>query len=77
LTEEQIAPTQREEQTYSDFRKAYLDIEGKLFEMAEKCITALDWTDVKAKVETDKELKEERDIFYLVKSIIKRILRKN
>lgn len=78
LTEEQIALTPREELTYSDFRKAYLDIEGKLFGMAEKYIIALDWTDVEAKVETDEELRKERDIFYLVKiCIIKRILRKN
>jgi len=67
FTEEQNVPTRREELTYSDFRKAYSDIQGNLFGMAERYITALDWTDVAAKVETDEELRKERDIFYLVK----------
>lgn len=68
LTEEQNTLIQREELTYSDFRKAYLDIQGKLFGMAERYITALDWTEVAAKVESDEELRKERDIFCLVKT---------
>ena len=68
LTEEQNTPIRREELTYSDFRKAYPDIQGNLFGMAERYITALDWTEVAAKVETDEELRKEKDIFYLVKT---------
>ena len=68
FTEEQREPTRREELTYSDFRKAYPDIQGKLFGMAERYITALDWTEIAAKVESDEELRKEKDIFYVVKT---------
>ena len=68
MTEEQIEPVSRKEMTYSDFRKAYPDIQGKLFGMAERYITALDWTEVAAKVDSDEELRKEKDIFYLVKT---------
>ncbi len=76
FTEEQIAPTPREELTYSDFRNAYSDIQGKLFGVAERYITVLDWTDVAAKVETDEELRKERDIFCLVKTYIRKYVQK-
>ena len=76
LTEEQIEPIPRKELTYSDFRKAYPDIQGNLFGMAERYITALDWTEVAAKVETDEELRKERDIFYLVKTYIRKYVQK-
>ena len=75
-TEEQNASTRREELTYSDFRKAYPDIQGKLFGMAERYITALDWTKVAAKVESDEELRKERDIFYLVKTYSRKYAQK-
>ena len=75
-TEEQNASTRREELTYSDFRKAYPDIQGNLFGMAERYITALDWTKVAAKVESDEELRKERDIFYLVKTYSRKYAQK-
>lgn len=68
FTEEQIAPTPREELTYSDFRNAYSDIQGKLFGVAERYITVLDWTDVAAKVETDEELRKENVSLPLLKN---------
>ena len=68
FTEEQIAPTPREELTYSDFRNAYSDIQGKLFRVAERYITVLDWTDVAAKVETDEELRKENVSLPLLKN---------
>ena len=64
LTEEQIEPIPRKELTYSDFRKAYPDIQGNLFGMAERYITALDWTEVAAKVESDEET-EKRERYFL------------
>lgn len=76
LTEEQIEPVPRKELTYEDFRTAYADIQGKLFGMAERYITALDWTEVAAKVETDEELRKEKDIFYLVKTYIRKYAQK-
>ena len=76
FTEEQNTPTQREELTYEDFRTAYADIQGKLFGMAERYITALDWTEVAAKVETDEELQKERNIFCLVKTYIRKYVQK-
>ena len=75
-TEEQNTPTQREELTYSDFRKAYPDIQGKLFGMAERYITALDWTEIAAKVESDEELRKEKDIFCLVKTYNRKYVQK-
>ena len=68
FTVEQIAPTPREELTYSDFRNAYSDIQGKLFGVAERYITVLDWTDVAAKVETDEELRKENVSLPLLKN---------
>lgn len=76
FTEEQIEPIPRKELTYSDFRKAYLDIQGNLFGMAERYITTLDWTDVATKVETDEELQKERNIFCLVKTYIRKYVQK-
>lgn len=75
-TEEQIEPIPRKELTYSDFRKAYSDIQGNLFGIAERYITVLDWTDVAAKVESDEELRKERNIFCLVKTYIRKYVQK-
>ena len=36
--------------------------------MGERYITALDWTEVATKVESDEELRKKKDIFYLVKT---------
>ena len=44
--------------------------------MADRYITVLDWTDVAAKVETDEELRKERDIFCLVKTYIRKYVQK-
>ena len=76
LTEEQIEPIPRKELTYEDFRAAYADIQGNLFGMAERYITALDWTEVATKVETDEEQRKEKDIFYVVKTYIRKYVQK-
>ena len=44
------------------------DIQGKLFGVAERYITVLDWTDVAAKVETDEELRKENVSLPLLKN---------
>ena len=74
LTEETVSEVQRTETvtspkilTYEDFLKAYPDIQGSLFGSAERYKTDLDWGDVAAKYEEDKELKNVRNIFQLVR----------
>ena len=59
--------TPREMLTYADFRAAYPDIQGNLFGAGQAYETALDWSDVAAKFETDEELRKERNIYYLAK----------
>ena len=53
--------------TYEDFRAAYPDIHGNLFGTGQAYETALDWSDVALKFETDEELRKERNIYYLAK----------
>lgn len=53
--------------TYEDFRAAYPDIQGNLFGTGQAYETALDWSDVALKFETDEELRKERNIYYLAK----------
>ena len=53
--------------TYEDFRAAYPDIQGNLFGTGQAYETALDWSDVALKYETDEELRKERNIYYLAK----------
>ena len=53
--------------TYEDFRATYPDIQGNLFGTGQAYETALDWSDVAAKFETDEELRKERNIYYLAK----------
>ena len=52
---------------YEDFRAAYPDIQGDLFGTGQAYETALDWSDVALKFETDEELRKERNIYYLAK----------
>ena len=63
----QSAPKSHEMLTYEDFRAAYPDIEGNLFGSGQAYESALDWSDVAAKFETDEELRKERNIYYLAK----------
>lgn len=44
------------------------NLQGKLFGVAERYITVLDWTDVAAKVETDEELRKENVSLPLLKN---------
>lgn len=53
--------------TYEDFRVAYPDIQGNLFGTGQAYESALDWSDVAAKFETDEELRKERNIYYLAR----------
>ena len=53
--------------TYEDFRAAYPDIQGNLFGTGQAYESALDWSDVALKFETEEELRKERNIYYLAK----------
>lgn len=53
--------------TYEDFRAAHSDIQGILFGAAERYKLELNWSDVAAKRAADEELKNERNIFRLVR----------
>ena len=64
---EQSAPKSQGMLTYEDFRAAYPDIQGNLFGSGQAYETALDWSDVALKYETDEELQKERNIYYLAK----------
>ena len=63
----QSAPKSQEMLPYEDFRAAYHEIQGNLFGSGQAYETALDWSDVAAKFETDEELRKERNIYYLAK----------
>ena len=64
---EDATPTPQEMLTYGDFRAAYPDIQGNLFGTGQAYESALDWSDVALKFETDEELRKERNIYYLAK----------
>ena len=53
--------------TYEEFRAAYPGIQGNLFGTGQAYETALDWSDVALKYETDDEIRKERNIYYLAK----------
>ena len=53
--------------TYEDLRAAHSDIQGILFGAAERYKLELNWSDVAAKCAADEELKNERNIFRLVR----------
>ena len=53
--------------TYEQFRSAYPNVQGDLFGSAERYKTALDWSDVAAKLVTDMDLQKECDIYRLIK----------
>ena len=57
----------KEDMTYEQFRRAYPDIQGNLYGASERYITDLDWADVAAKFEADKELNKVRNIYYLAR----------
>ena len=44
--------------------------------MGERYITALDWTEVATKVESDEELRKQKDIFYLEKTYNRKYVQK-
>ena len=53
--------------TYEQFRSAYPNVQGDLFGSAEWYKTALDWSDVAAKLGRDMDLQRECDIYRLIK----------
>ncbi len=61
-----------ETMTYNDFRQQYPNIQGDLYGSAERYKTVLDWTDVTAKVETDKELQTEMNIYRLTQKYVQK-----
>ena len=61
-----------ETMTYDDFRQKYSEIQGELYGSAERYKTALDWTDVAAKVETDIYLQSEANIYRLTQKYVQR-----
>ena len=64
---EDATPTPQEMLTYGDFRAAYPDIQGNLFGTGQAYESALDWSDVALKFETDEGLRKERNIYYLAR----------
>ncbi len=58
--------------TYDDFRQQYPEVQGELYGSAERYKAALDWTDVAAKVETDKELQTETNIDRLTQRYVQK-----
>lgn len=58
--------------TYERFRQKYSEIQGELYGSAERYKTALDWTDVSAKVETDIDLQSEANIYRLTQKYVQR-----
>ncbi len=61
-----------ETMTYDDFRQQYPEIQGELYGSAERYKAALDWADVAAKVETDKELQTETNIYRLTQRYVQK-----
>ena len=53
--------------TYEQSRNSHTDIQRTLYGTSEKYITALDWTDVAAKFESDEELNKVQNIYYLAR----------
>lgn len=51
--------------TYEGFRQKYPGIQGELYGSAERYKTALDWSDLTAKLETDFDLHNETNIYRL------------
>lgn len=69
-TETEKMPT--ETMTYEKFRQKLPKIQGELYGSAERYKTALDWTDVAAKVETDIDLQSEENIYRLTQKYAQR-----
>ncbi len=61
-----------ETMTYDDFRQQYPEVQGDLYGSAERYKTALDWTNVAAKVEIDKELQTETNIYRLTQRYVQK-----
>lgn len=61
-----------ETMTYDDFRQQYPEVQGELYGATERYKTALDWTDVAAKVETDIELQSETNIYRLTQKYVQK-----
>lgn len=57
---------------YERFRQKYSEIQGELYGSVERYKTALDWTDVSAKVETDIDLQSETNIYRLTQKYVQR-----
>lgn len=52
---------------YEQFRSSHPDLQGDLFGSAERYKTALDWSDVAAKLKAETDLQRECDIYRLIK----------
>ena len=59
-----------ETMTYDEFRQKYLEIQGELYGSAERYKTALDWSDVAAKLESDIDLQNETNIYRLTQKYV-------
>lgn len=62
--------------TYEQFRSAHPDLQGDLFDSAERYKTALDWSDVAVKLAADEELKNAQNIFHLVRRYEQKYMKK-
>ena len=62
-TEAKSMPT--EAMTYEKFRQKHPEIQGELYGSVERYKTALDWTEVSVKLETDIDLQAETNIYRL------------
>lgn len=64
--------TATETLTYDEFRQKYPEIQGELYGSAERYKTALDWTEVAAKLETDIDLQNETNIYRLTQKYVQK-----
>lgn len=71
-TETEVERMLTEAMTYEEFRQKYPEIQGELFGSAERYKTALDWSDITAKLETDMDLQNETNIYRLTQKYVQR-----
>lgn len=57
---------------YDEFRREYPDMQGDLYGSAERYKTAVDWAEVAAKMETDIDLQNEKNIYRLMQKYVQR-----
>ena len=71
-TKKETESMTNETMIYDEFRQKYPEIQGELYGSVERYKTALDWTDVSAKVETDIDLQSETNIYRLTQKYVQR-----